>query len=38
LISEDELNSYEPGIRLKINDLLEAKAAASESDDYEVLV
>ena len=38
LVSEEELNSYEPGIRLKIHELLDARAAAVEKDDFDVLV
>ena len=38
LVSEEELNSYEPGIRLKIHELLDARASAVEKDDFDVLV
>ena len=32
------MNSYEPGIRLKIHELLDARTTAVEKDDFDVLV
>ena len=38
MVSDEELNSFEPGIRLKINELLDAKAAATSNDDFDAVV
>jgi hypothetical protein len=38
LVSDEDLDSFEPGIRLKINELLDAKAAATSNDEFDVVV